>query len=433
MTESEISLTVQFLFLMMNWKFQDIKMHLFFGGCKEILMKKIQLVNEDYEGHVDVCRHACRGIVIKDGKILLSYESNEDKYIIPGGGVEEGETFAECCAREIKEETGMIVKPIEEYLEIEEFFLNWQHIQHYFLCEFVEDTGTQALTDAEIKNGDVPRWIRFEDAVGTFGRYEEFHDINIADYGLYRREFLALKALRKSNIFVSRKEDFGMSYVKRHIMRLTPSPLKMIREGTKTIELRLLDDKRKGISVGDTIVFVNTEDENDILSVMVDDLYRFDSFEELYKNLPLLECGYTEEDIDSASPKDMELYYSKEEQEQYGVVGIKVSLIIGKSVKGIIDRPAGSHHPRHPEMIYPINYGFVEGIMAPDGAEQDVYVLGTDEPIKSFEGKVIAVYHRSNDVEDKWIVSIDGRNYTDEELLKIIDFQEQYFKGRLLR
>ena len=136
-------------------------------------MKKIQLVNEDYEGHVDVCRHACRGIVIKDGKILLSYESNEDKYIIPGGGVEEGETFAECCAREIKEETGIIVKPIEEYLEIEEFFLNWQHIQHYFLCEFVEDTGTQALTDAEIKNGDVPRWIRFEDAIGTFGRYEE--------------------------------------------------------------------------------------------------------------------------------------------------------------------------------------------------------------------------------------------------------------------
>lgn len=139
---------------------------------------------------------------------------------------------------------------------------------------------------------------------------------------------------------------------------------------------------------------------------MVDDLYRFDSFEELYKNLPLLECGYTEEDIDSASPKDMELYYSKEEQEQYGVVGIKVSLIIGKSVKGI---------------------------MAPDGAEQDVYVLGTDEPIKSFEGIVIAVYHRLNDVEDKWIVSLDGRNYTDEEILKMIDFQEQYFKGRLLR
>jgi len=102
----------------------------------------------------------------------------------------------------------------------------------------------------------------------------------------------------------------------------------MIREGTKTIELRLLDDKRKGISVGDTIIFNNTEDENDSLCVMVDDLFIFDSFEELYKNLPLLECGYTKEDIDSASPKDMEMYYPKEKQEKYGVVGIKVSLIV---------------------------------------------------------------------------------------------------------
>ena len=137
--------------------------------------------------------------------------------------------------------------------------------------------------------------------------------------------------------------------MKRHIMNLTPSPLKMIREGTKTIELRLLDEKRKDISVGDTIVFNNTEDEKDSLCVMVEDLFVFDSFEELYANLPLLECGYTEEDIDSASPEDMELYYSKEKQAQYGVVGIKVKSIVGMTVKGIIDRPIGSHHPRHPE------------------------------------------------------------------------------------
>ena len=71
--------------------------------------------------------------------------------------------------------------------------------------------------------------------------------------------------------------------------------------------------------------------------------------------------------------------------------------------------------------------------MAPDGAEQDVYVLGTDKPIWNFEGIVIAVYHRTNDVEDKWIVSLDGSDYTDEEILKMINFQEQYFKGRLLR
>ena len=221
--------------------------------------------------------------------------------------------------------------------------------------------------------------------------------------------------------------------MKRHIMNLTPSPLKMIREGTKTIELRLLDEKRKDISVGDTIVFNNTEDENDSLCVMVEDLFVFDSFEELYANLPLLECGYTEEDIDSASPEDMEAYYSKEKQAQYGVVGIKVKPIVGMTVKGIIDRPIGSHHPRHPENVYPVNYGFVEGIIAPDGAEQDVYVLGTDKPLWTFEGKVIAVYQRFDDVEDKWIVSLDGSDYSDEEILKMIDFQERYFKGKLMR
>ena len=107
--------------------------------------------------------------------------------------------------------------------------------------------------------------------------------------------------------------------------------------------------------------------------------------------------------------------------------------IIGKVVSGKIDRPIGSCHPRHSDMIYPINYGYVSGIIAGDGDEQDVYVFGTAEPIQSFEGKVIAVYHRTNDVEDKWIVSLDGSDYSDEEILKAIHFQEQYFEGELIR
>lgn len=109
-------------------------------------------------------------------------------------------------------------------------------------------------------------------------------------------------------------------------MNLTPSPLEMIRDGKKTIELRLYDEKRKKIAIGDSIVFVNTEDPKDTLSVNVVDLYVFDTFDELYKKLPLLDCGYTEDDIKTASPDDMEKYYSKEKQKQYGVVGIKISL-----------------------------------------------------------------------------------------------------------
>lgn len=115
--------------------------------------------------------------------------------------------------------------------------------------------------------------------------------------------------------------------MKEHIMNLTPTPLKKIREGRKTIELRLYDDKRKNISIGDTIIFVNTENENDTLSVIVKNLFVFRTFDELYKNLPLLKCGYTKYNVNKASPDDMELYYSKEKQSQYGVVGIEVELI----------------------------------------------------------------------------------------------------------
>lgn len=108
-------------------------------------------------------------------------------------------------------------------------------------------------------------------------------------------------------------------------------------------------------------------------------------------------------------------------------------VIIGSTVRGTIDRPLGSAHPDFPEMIYPINYGYVNGVFADDGEEQDVYVLGTDKPLERFEGKVIAIYHRTNDNEDKWVVALDERDYTNEEILESIIFQEKYYEGRLIR
>ena len=110
-------------------------------------------------------------------------------------------------------------------------------------------------------------------------------------------------------------------------MKLHPEPFAKIRDGSKTIELRLYDEKRQRISVGDTIRFVNTANAADAVVVRVRDLFVFDSFDELYKHLPLTECGYTEDDINTASPDDMEMYYPKEEQKKYGVVGIQLSLM----------------------------------------------------------------------------------------------------------
>ena len=90
-----------------------------------------------------------------------------------------------------------------------------------------------------------------------------------------------------------------------HIMRLNPAPFEMIACGDKTIELRLNDEKRRKIKIGDEITFVNTENSLKTIKVEVIGIYRFKSFKELYANLPLLECGYTKEDVMTAEPEDM--------------------------------------------------------------------------------------------------------------------------------
>lgn len=112
----------------------------------------------------------------------------------------------------------------------------------------------------------------------------------------------------------------------RHEMNLSTKPFDMIKDGRKTIELRLYDEKRREISVGDEIGFTRTDGDERLIA-KVEELYFFDSFEELYRSLDLTKCGYTEENVYKASPSDMEKYYSKEKQRKYGVVGIKISLI----------------------------------------------------------------------------------------------------------
>ena len=116
--------------------------------------------------------------------------------------------------------------------------------------------------------------------------------------------------------------------------------------------------------------------------------------------------------------------------------------VIGQVVKGIIDRPMGSRHPDHEDLIYPVNYGYVDGVIGGDGAEQDVYLLGESSPVREFTGKVIAVYHRYDDNETKWIVvpcdehgSIrsDVRIPDDDEIYAKIAFHEQFFSGVLVR
>ena len=105
---------------------------------------------------------------------------------------------------------------------------------------------------------------------------------------------------------------------------------------------------------------------------------------------------------------------------------------IGQKVEVEMDRPLGSKHPKH-GFIYPVNYGYIPNTVSGDGEELDAYVLGEHKPLDEFTGRVIAIIHRTNNNDDKLVVMADGRNYTDEQIRALTEFQEQYFESVILR
>lgn len=106
--------------------------------------------------------------------------------------------------------------------------------------------------------------------------------------------------------------------------------------------------------------------------------------------------------------------------------------IIGQTVTVTVDRSLGSVHPDYPDLYYPVNYGYIENIMGGDGDWQDAYILGVDEPLESFTGKVIAVAVRQDDNESKLVVAPDGVEFSKEEIARQINFQEKYFNTVIL-
>lgn len=105
--------------------------------------------------------------------------------------------------------------------------------------------------------------------------------------------------------------------------------------------------------------------------------------------------------------------------------------MIGKIVRVIVDRPMGTCHPKHSDICYSLNYGYIQGIMAPDGEEQDAYILGVSEPVDEFVGRVIAIIHRFDDVEEKWVVAPQSVSFTKDEIMQQVAFQERYFQTEI--
>ena len=105
---------------------------------------------------------------------------------------------------------------------------------------------------------------------------------------------------------------------------------------------------------------------------------------------------------------------------------------LGKNVKVVMDRKMGSAHPKH-GFIYPVNYGFIPNTVSGDGEELDAYVLGEFKPLDEFEGRVIAIIHRTNDDDDKLVVCADGKDYSDEQINALTEFQERFFEHIIIR
>ena len=105
---------------------------------------------------------------------------------------------------------------------------------------------------------------------------------------------------------------------------------------------------------------------------------------------------------------------------------------LGKILKIKIDRQFGSKHPKH-GFIYPVNYGFVPNTVSGDGEELDAYLLGVFEPVDEYEGECIAIVHRTNDNDDKLVVVPIGKNYSNDAINALIEFQEQYFEHIIIR
>ena len=157
-------------------------------------MKITDIVGDNYFGSWKQTRTACRTVVVRDGRLLLSYETKTGQWMLPGGGLEEGEDEARCAAREVSEETGYSVEPSPCLLEIDEYYEDWKWVNRYFRAEAV-GKGPVKLTEREKEVGMEPRWLPLDEIIGIFAGHASYADTDEMRRGMYLREYTALSKL----------------------------------------------------------------------------------------------------------------------------------------------------------------------------------------------------------------------------------------------
>ena len=162
-------------------------------------MKEIEISGANRFETFTKTRAGSRAVIVREGMILLSHETVSGWWLIPGGGMEAGETPETCCVRETEEETGLIVRPLRQFLTLYEYYEEYRYISYYFVCE-VTGSGQMHLTAEEKRRGLEPQWMPLQEAVDIFSRHQSYADVSEEKRGSYLREYTALQEYMKLRI-----------------------------------------------------------------------------------------------------------------------------------------------------------------------------------------------------------------------------------------
>lgn len=154
-------------------------------------MKELNILGANRFEAYSKTRAGSRAVILRGEDILLSHEKTTDVWMIPGGGQEKDETPEACCVREAEEETGCIVRPMEHFLTLNEYYEEYRYITDYFSCE-VAGQGRLHLTEAEMRRGLTPVWLPLQEAIALFSRHQDYADTFEEKRGIYLREYTAL-------------------------------------------------------------------------------------------------------------------------------------------------------------------------------------------------------------------------------------------------
>ncbi|MBR4576889.1 MAG: NUDIX domain-containing protein [Clostridia bacterium] len=176
---------------LISWN-EDIVEHM--TALRNEYRRIVPIVGDNYFGKWDKTRTACRGIIFRDHRLLLSYETATGQWMLPGGGLEAGEDERQCCIREVAEETGFKIRPTDCVMEIDEYYEDFKWVNRYFFGEIIGETAIH-LTQREKETGMEPRWLPPDEIIRIFSEHASYADTDEMRRGMYLREYTALSRL----------------------------------------------------------------------------------------------------------------------------------------------------------------------------------------------------------------------------------------------